>query len=281
MLKILRRERKDSATDVSGASRAGSGATLSLVTTTTSEDDTASMKASGISFFDLPAELRNEIYEFVISDATLSLPKKLFSGSRKPKLRPRGLKKKKGSATPPINGLLLASKQCRKEYLSVLLSTITVEVEIKDFDFDNLMRVSATLSQEQLESLQTNRLLTLHLHTRNCTQKSLTQLRAWLEFRNKQLASQRLPWKYEFPLDQLLPPTTMGRVRLLRELEYYADSIATLVDLEAGEQKAELGRVIQAHEEKALWLEEDLQWLGQRSKAMARNVRGLAGGGLR
>jgi hypothetical protein len=278
MLKILRRERKDSAIDVSGASRAGSSATVSLVTTTTSEDTTSHMKASGISFFDLPAELRNAIYDFVISDATLSLPTNLFSGSKKPKLR---LKKKKSSATPPINGLLLASKQCRKEYLSVLLSTISVVVEIKDFDFDNLMRVSATLSPEQLESLQSNRQLTLHLHTRNCTQKSLHHLRAWLEFRHQQPASQRLPWKYEFPLDRLLPPTTMGRVRLLRELEYYADSIATLVDLEAEEQKAELGRVIQAHEEKAQWLEEDLEWLGQRSKAMARNVRGLAGGGLR
>jgi hypothetical protein len=74
----------------------------------------------------------------------------------------------------------------------------------------------------------------------------------------------------------------MGRVRLLRELEYYADSIAALtVDLEAEEQKAELGRVIQAHEAKATWLEDDLGWLGQRSKVIGRNVRGLAGGGLR
>ena len=189
MLKILRRERKNSADDVSGGSRAGSSATVSLVTTIASEDSAASMQASRISFFDLPAELRNEIYECVIADATLSLPTNLFSASRKPKLR---LKKKKRSPTPPINGLLLASRQCRKEYLSVLLSTISVVVEIKDFDFDNLMRVSATLSPEQLESLHSNRHLTLHLHTRNCTQKSLTQLRAWLEFRHHQPASQRI-----------------------------------------------------------------------------------------
>ena len=187
--------------------------------------------------------------------------------------------------------------------MSVLLSTISVAVEIKDFDFDNLMRVSSSLNPEDLESLQSNRNLVLHLHTRNCTQKSLTQLRAWLDFRAQQPPSQRLPWRYEFPLDRLLPPTTMGRVRLLRELEYYADTIATLVDysstaqagdgrtgkeVEGGKGKEvmnsgreeELRRVMQAHEEKAQWLEEDLEWLGQRHKSMAVHVRGLAGGGF-
>lgn len=280
MLKILRRERKDSAVDVGSASRAASSTTVASVNATVPEENSGDMTTNttpGISFFDLPAELRNAIYECVIADATLSLPM-LFAGPRKAKWR---LKKKKSSSTPPINGLLLASKQCRKEYLSVLLSTISVVVEIKDFDFDNLMRVSSTLSSDELESLQSNRHLTLHLHTRNCTEKSLRQLRAWLEFRAQQPQSQQLPWKYEFPLDRLLPPTTMGRVRLLRELEYYADSIATLVDLDTEEQKAELARVIQAHEEKALWLEGDLEWLGQRSKSMARNARGLAGGGIR
>ena len=47
-----------------------------------------------------------------------------------------------------------------------------------------------------------------------------------------------------------------------------------------GGREEELKRVIQAHEEKAMWLEEDLEWLGQRHKSMAVHVRGLAGGGL-
>jgi hypothetical protein len=274
MLRKLRRNSREPSEDVSSlASRVDSSSTVAI------ESVTEENAVSRISFFDLPAELRNAIYESVISDATLSLPTSLFNVSRKPKLR---LRRKKNSASPPINGLLLASRQCRQEYLSVLLSTISVVVEIKDFDFENLIRVSAMLSPEELESLQANRNLMLHLHTRNCTQKSLIQLRSWLEFRSTQAPSQRLPWNYEFPLYRLLPPTTMGRVRLLRELEYYADSIAALtVDLEAEEQKAELGRVIQAHEAKATWLEDDLGWLGQRSKVIGRNVRGLAGGGLR
>ena len=271
MLRKLRRNSREPSEDA--PSRVDSSSTVAM------EAVAEENATSRISFFDLPAELRNAIYESVISDATLSLPTSLFNASRKPKLR---LRRKKNSASPPINGLLLASRQCRREYLAVLLSTISVVVEIKDFDFENLIRVSAMLSPGELESLQANRHLALHLHTRNCTQKSLIQLRSWLEFCTAQAASQRLPWKYEFPLERFLPPTTMGRVRLLRELEYYADSIAALaVDLEAEEQKAELGRVIQAHEVKAMWLEDDLGWLGQRSKVIGRNVRGLAGGGLR
>ena len=82
-------------------------------------------------------------------------------------------------------------------------------------------------------------------------------------------------------MDKLLPATTMGRVRLLRELEYYADTIATLVvDVEEGQQ-AELQKIMHAFETKANWIEDDLGWLGQRSKTMPRNIRGLAGGGLR
>ena len=277
MLRKLRRGSKGSAEDVAPPVRVDSAMAIPL--DSVAEDTTMAPK---LCFFDLPAELRNAIYEFVISDATLSLPRNLFTVSKKPKLR---LQRRKKSTTPPINGLLLASRQCRREYLSVLLSTISVCVEIKDFDFENLIRVSSTLTASEIQSLQSNHNLTLHLHTRNCTQKSLIQLRAWLDFRSSQQDSLRLPWHYEFPLDRLLPPTTMGRVRLLRELEYYADSIATLsVDLEAEEfkqEREELERVIRAHEEKAAWLEDDLGWLGQRSKVIGRNVRGLAGGGLR
>ena len=233
--------------------------------------------SSGRTFFDLPAELRNAIYEFVISETTLSLPSNIFNVPKKQKLIP--LRRRK-SFTPPVNGLLLASRQCRHEYLSVLLSSVSVLVEVKDFDFENLMRVSSGLGTFELQALQSNRHLTLLLNTRNCTTKGLTSLRRWLEYRRDKEES--LPWKYEFPLDSLLPSTKMGRVRLLRELEYYADSISTfVVDLEEKVQP-ELQAVIEAFECKAGWLGDDVGWTGQRSKsvALARNVRGLAGGGI-
>lgn len=279
MLKKLRRERKDSAIDVSPLPLRG--AAMASVSEENSNSNTTTTTTMGIGFFDLPAELRNEIYELVISDATLNLPTPhLLSALRKPggKLR---LKKKKPGTTAPINSLLLASKQTRKEYLSVLLSTIPVEISIHDLDFTHLTRVSSSLNAADLASLHANKNLALHLHTRNCTQRSLQHLLRWLAFRAAQPASQRLPWRYEFPLGRLLPPSTMGKVRLLRELEYYADSVATLaVDLETEAQRAELAEVVRAHEVQAAALEEDLEWLGQRSKALSRNVRGLAGGGF-
>ena len=232
-------------------------------------------QSNRLTFFDLPAELRNEIYDHVISDTTLSLPSNIFASSRRSRLP---LMRRK-SVAPQINGLLLASRQCHREYLSLLLSTVSVIVEVNDFDFAPIMRVSSGLGELESQALRSNRNLVLHLNTRNCTAKDMNSLRRWLDFRKTETLG--LPWKYEFPIDKLLPPNSMGKVRLCRELEYYADTISALaVDVEA-EQQQELRAIIDAFESKAMWLEDDLGWLGQRSKSVSRNVRGLAGGGLR
>lgn len=229
-----------------------------------------------LSFFDLPAEIRNTIYEYVILDATLSLPTNILSTAKKSKLQ----FKRRKSVPTPINGLLLASRQCRQEYLSFLLSTVNVVIEVQDFDFDNVIRVASSLRPDDLETqaLQSNRHLRLLLVTRNCTPKNLMSLRRWLDYRKDKEAN--LPWRYEFPLDKMLPPTTMGRVRLLRELEYYADMISTLkVDLNES-QVPELTSIRDAFEIQARKLEADLAWLGHRSKRAPRELRGLAGGGV-
>ncbi len=230
-----------------------------------------------LTFFDLPAELRNEIYELVTLDATLTLPSTLFTGtiSQKAKL---ALRRRKPVSVANINGLLLASRQCRQEYLSILLSTINVVVEIKDFDFDNLMRVSSSLNETDIRALQSNRNLCLQLDTRNCTQKDLGAIRKWLVFRTEE--RNQLPWRYEFPLSKHLPPSKVGCVRLMRELEYYADNISSLAADVDESQQAELLAIINAFESRAMALEEELGWAGQRSKSLPRNVRGLAGGGL-
>lgn len=244
---------------------------------------------AGLNFFDLPAELRNAIYDFVISDATLSLPSSVFSSTsrRLSKLPALPLRRRKSLAQAPINGLLLASRQCRREYLTFLLSTVEVVVEVKDFDFESLMRVSSGLGDLEAKALESNPNLKLHLITQNCTTKDLTLLRRWLDYRHAPnglsglaYLGVSLPWKYEFPLEKLLPPTTMGRVRLLRELEYYADTVSTLEVDVAECQREELKAIILAFESKALWLEDDLGWLGERSKSAVRNLRGLAGGGV-
>lgn len=226
------------------------------------------------SFLSLPAEIRNAIYEFVICDATLSLPMSA-TGSRR--FRQRFQRRKQ--IETPLNGLLLANWQLRREYLSILLSTARVVVDVKDFDFEEVARVSSVLNASDVQALQSNSHLVLQLATQNCTDRDVSRLKRWIEFRKSKGAD--LPWKYEFPLDRLMPGTTMGRVRLLRELEYYADTIATLVADFDGAQQDEVQQIIHAFECKAMELEEDLGWLGQRSKASSRAVRGLAGGGLR
>ena len=265
MLRKLRRNSKERVDVASTRCREDSAVTVPSESTS---DETK------LTFFDLPAELRNAIYEFVISDAVLTLPCAISTTSRRSKL----LLKKRKAALAPINGLLLASRQCRREYLAALLSSVSVVVEIKDFEFESLIRVSCSLDELELEALQSNRNLVLQLNTQNCTVKDLASLRRWLDYRRMDEAN--LTWKYEFPLDRLLPQTTMGRVRLLRELEYYADSISTLLVDAEGEQQTELQSIIEAFQSKALWLEDNLGWLGQRQKSMPRNLRGLAGGGL-
>lgn len=66
----------------------------------------------------------------------------------------------------------------------------------------------------------------------------------------------------------------------MRELEYYADTISTLmVDVEEGQQE-ELREIINAFESKAAVLGDGLGEESERSIGNARNVRGLAGGGL-
>lgn len=228
-------------------------------------------------FFDLPAEIRNAIYEFVIADTTLSLSNNIFNTSKLSRL---SLKRRKGLSlpAPQVNGLLLASRQCRREYLSFLFSTIQVTVEIQDFDFSNLIRVSSNLNDLQIQALECNPNLKVLLMTRNCSSKDLTSLRKWLTYR--ELQELNLPWKYEFPLDRLLPPTTMGRVRLLRELEYYADMVSGMESDLGERQKAELRAIVQSFQVEAAKLDDDLAWLGQRSKRIPSELRGLAGGGV-
>ena len=248
--------------------------------------DTATMEPPtprGPNFMDLPAELRNRVYEFLISDMTLSLPSPSngpLSSLRKGKSRLALFRRnsRQASTETPLNGLLLANRQLRQEYLSMLLATASVVVEVKDFDFEQVARVSSALAYADMKALQSNRNLKLQLVTQNCTTKDLASLRRWLDFRKGN--DTNLPWNYEFPLHRLLPGTTMGRVRLLRELEYYADTIATLVVDLHGQQQYEIKQIIEAFEIKAKELEDDLGWLGQRGKSVSRGVRGLAGGGI-
>ena len=264
MLRKLRRNSKEPV-DIDGPT-----VDLEAVKEPLDQDDDSQPR---LTFFDLPAELRNAIYEFVVSDTTLTLPSSLFAAPKRSYLP---LKRRKSIPTP-INGLLLTSRQCRQEYLSVLLSTVSVVVEVKDFDFESLIRVSSSLGEQEAKALQTNKHLTLQLCTQNCTSKDLILLRRWLEYRRS--CKVNLPWRYEFP-ESLLPSTMMGRVRVLRQLEYFADTISIMVVDVEPDLQPELKAITDAFESRAVWLEDVLGWVGHKSKTSPRNLRGLAGGGV-
>jgi hypothetical protein len=213
-----------------------------------------------LTFFDLPAEIRNQIYELVASDAILTLP----------------LQKKETKTPPPVPGLLLASHQCRKEYLSLFLSTAPVIVEVKDFEFRHLIRVVGSLYNSEFKALRLNRNLCIHLRTQNCTRENLASLRKWLIKRGDSL--DRLPWRYE--VVHTPPSGRIGYFRLSRELKFYCERMGRMqIGLEDTLQW-ELQAVIAAFERKGEELDRGLQ--GVRPGIQEpRTLRGLSGGGVR
>ncbi|KAK3075877.1 ferrochelatase hem15 [Teratosphaeriaceae sp. CCFEE 6253] len=193
-----------------------------------------------LTFFDLPAEIRNEV------------------------------------PSTPVCGLLLASQKCRKEYLPLLYSTTPVVVDIKDFDFQNLTRVIGGLYSTELKALRANRRLIIRLRTLNCTKANLDGLRRWLGNRADSL--DRLPWQYEVFIADTAG--RIGCFRQSREIAYYGERLARLqVKLEDTLQW-ELQAIIAAFDTKGVELDHVLQGVPRRLDPTRRPIRGLAGGGI-
>ncbi|KAK3115869.1 ferrochelatase hem15 [Teratosphaeriaceae sp. CCFEE 6253] len=214
-----------------------------------------------LTFFDLPAEIRNEVYDLAATDTVLYLPS------------PEDRRKRPST---PVCGLLLASQKCRKEYLPLLYATTPVVVDIKDFDFQNLTRVIGGLYSTELKALRANRRLIIRLRTLNCTKANLDGLRRWLGNRADSL--DRLPWQYE-----VFIADTAGRIgcfRQSREIAYYGERLARLqVKLEDTLQW-DLQAIIAAFDTKGVELDHVLQGVPRRLDPTRRPIRGLAGGGI-
>ena len=252
MLKKLRRSSKDSRQG-SISTRLDSIATLpSLIEAT---------DPSRPSFFDLPAEIRNVIYELLAEDTVITIP----------------VRKDKQKPPPPVSNLLLASRQCRKEYLPLLYSTAPVVIDIKDFDFSSLMRVVSGLYRTELKALRENSNLIIRLRTQNCTREDSNALRRWLLQRGDSL--DRLPWRYECAVTE--PTTAMGRFRLLREQQYYAVRLMRLQARLEDSLQWELQAIIGAFERNAAELDEGLEERERNRDVLTRiAARGLPGGGI-
>ena len=257
ILKKLRRSSKDSGANVQAGVREDTFAT---------QPSCPEAKNAGkLTFFDLAPELRNVVYELVATSTTLFLP----------------ARKKYDKSPLQVSGLLLVSKQCRKEYLPLLYSTVPVIVEVKDFDFRKLMRVVSSLYSTELKALRENRRLIIRLNTHNCTRENLSNLRQWLV--NRADGLDRLPWRYEIAVTDA--NFAAGRYRLLRELmRFYAERLSRLQVRLEDTLQWELQAIVAAFDGMAARLENALDEHGvdaDASASLRSQARGLPGGGVR
>ena len=178
MLQRFRRKRKDPG-EVANRGRKQQDSTLS--------EQIEQDKPSKITFFDLPGETRNDIYELAAQDLALRLIP-----------HTPGTQKRRASwkTTIPVPGLLLASRQVRRESMPILLSTAPVEVRVTNFDFRNLMRAVSSFYRVELKALRSNDNLTIRLTFRNSGKERdyVADLRRWAVQRADSL--DRLPWTY-------------------------------------------------------------------------------------
>lgn len=188
MLKKLRRNNKQLVDR-----RRSSVATVGSIPDPTISNATSTERKH--TFFDLPAEIRNDIYEHVACDTRIFLP-----------LPDR----KSNKSTPlPIPSLLIASRQLRNEFLPLLLECAHIAVVIRNFDFRNLMRISSSLYSTELKALRNNERLTIRLLVEKCNRESIASLRRWLVKRAEGL--DRLAWNYSIGWSkhtQLVPTST-------------------------------------------------------------------------
>jgi len=166
MLNKLRRKSKDSPQAI---------ATQRPQTAKSHTTAITSRSHNGLTLFDLPAEIRNFIYELCASSTSLvvSDPKK---------------------TTCPT--LLLTSRQVRKEYAPVLLSSAPIVVHVSNFDFRPTCRLIGSLYSTELKALRANVRLVIKLHiTKLPSKDDIAHLRRWATRRSEHM--DRLAWTYK------------------------------------------------------------------------------------
>lgn len=172
----------------------------SVATTASSSTENSNHKSSiaypgpRTNFFDLPAEIRNTIFEHVAAITEIHLP-----------LQTR--KSRQDNNNTP--SLLLVSKQVCREYQSLLLGLASIRIIVRNFDFRDLTRVKGSLYSTELKALRTNNNLTIELVAEKPSKDSIALLRRWLVNRSEGL--DRLGWRYTIAWPkamQILPSYT-------------------------------------------------------------------------
>lgn len=168
-----------------------------------SESVAESTSSSRKTFFDLPAELRNTIYELV-ADCTLRLGPKLNTPSIFP-------------------GLILASRKCRSEYTSIILATARIEASITDMNFDRLLLTLNSLDQTSRKALISNRHLLIILRVRKCGSDVYANLRKWCEESQRIFQNDESAPDWHYVMEEKVPANAAqldwycGRVRVLEQ----------------------------------------------------------------
>lgn len=148
------------------------------------------------SFFDLPAELRNHIYALAVQH--VQQLRIVPRTSLIPNTRNRN------GRNDPIPALIVTSRQCRAEYLTILLATAPIEMRILDFDFRSLGRIIGSLYSSELKALRSNARLTLRLYFSSPSSSSVPN--TFLEFglytwiKSRSAGMDRIPWRYALPV---------------------------------------------------------------------------------
>lgn len=168
-----------------------------------SESVVESTSSSRKTFFDLPAELRNTVYELV-ADCTLRLSPRLNTPST-------------------IPGLILASRRCRNEYISILLATARIEASVTDMSFDRLISNLRNLDQASRKALLSNEHLLIILRVRKCGSDVYANLRKWCEESQRIFQADESAPVWNYVMEEKVPANAAqldwycGRVRVLEQ----------------------------------------------------------------
>jgi hypothetical protein len=131
------------------------------------------------SFYDLPAELRIEIYKLALQDVVIHI------------VPPWSEK-----AHP--HALVCTSKQVRNEVLPIIHGTCAIDSNVTDFNFAGLLEFMSRIPPDDQKYLLKNDKLTIRLHTSVDPCSSLESLRKWLHYRGDKYRPQP-NWRYTGP----------------------------------------------------------------------------------
>lgn len=131
-------------------------------------------------FYDLPAELRIEIYKLALHNVIIKI------------LPPKA----DGVAAP--HALVRTSRQIRNEVLPIIHSTCAIESSVTDFNFDGLLDFMKRIPPDEQKHLLKNNNLTIRLNTSIDPCASPESLRRWLHYRGDKYRPQPR-WKYSGP----------------------------------------------------------------------------------